>query len=465
MAQFLPSLPAPLQAVLSAADVQIDGARAWDLQIPDARAFDPLIRAVMQRGSLGLGDAYVAGLWECEALDQLFTRLLLAQADRRLAQGSRMRAALWLLRNRLFNLQSLHRSPTVARRHYDIQPQVYGAMLDPWWQYSCGYWEQAANLAEAQEHKLRLICEKLDLRPGLRLLDIGCGWGGLAAYAARHYGVEVVGITLSAEQLRLARRLWSDLPLRFELCDYRQLRQLNCEPFDRVVSVGMYEHVGPRNARTFFNAVRQTLADGGLFLLHTIGYHRRSRQSDPWIDTHVFPHGRLPAPGELAAALEHDWLIEDWHNFGPDYDRTLMAWNANVEAAWPLLAQTFGDQEAAVRFARFWRYYLLCCAGFFRSRQGQLWQLVFSKANLSVPPASGPYRSIRAGACALNGAARIVSCGGSAMEPLEPEPGKLPARPEKGRQDQPVEPGRTTGLLHGNGAGMGGERRYVDRAS
>ncbi len=358
----------------------------------------------MQTGSLGLGDAYVEGLWECDALDQLFTRLLLAQGDRRLARGSRLRAVLWLLRDRLFNLQSLHRSPTVARRHYDIHPEVYAAMLDPWRQYSCGYWEQAANLAEAQEHKLRLICAKLDLRPGLRLLDIGCGWGGLAAYAARHYGVEVVGITLSVEQLRLARRHWGDLPLRFELCDYRQLDRLNCAPFDRVVSVGMYEHVGPRNAATFFTAVSQALRDGGLFLLHSIGYHSRSRHSDPWIDTHVFPHGRLPAPGELASALERHWLIEDWHNFGPDYDRTLMAWNANVEAAWPRLAQTIGEPATAERFHRFWRYYLLCCAGFFRSRQGQLWQLVLSKANLASLPVTGAYRSIRAGDCALRGA-------------------------------------------------------------
>jgi cyclopropane-fatty-acyl-phospholipid synthase len=407
VAQSLPSLPLGLQSVLSVADVQIDGARVWDLRIPDTRAQSRLIQAVMQRGSLGLGDTYVAGLWECSALDQLFTRLLLAQGDRRLARGSGLRAALWLLRDRLFNLQSLHRSPTVARRHYDIHPQVYAAMLDPWRQYSCGYWEQASNLAEAQEHKLRLICEKLDLRPGLRLLDIGCGWGGLAAYAARHYGVEVVGITLSEEQLKLARRHWDDLPLRFELCDYRQLHQLNCEPFDRVVSVGMYEHVGPRNAGAFFAAVCQALSDGGLFLLHSIGYHSRCRHTDPWIDTHVFPHGRLPAPGELADALERDWLVEDWHNFGSDYDLTLMAWSANVEDAWPQLAQLIGDHSdhtTAERFRRFWRYYLLCCAGFFRSRQGQLWQLVLSKANLPRLPASGPYRSIRAGNCALNGA-------------------------------------------------------------
>jgi len=387
--------------VLNAADVQLGGDRAWDLQLPEPAAQRQLIQAVLQRGSLGLGETYVEGLWDCEALDQLFTRLLLAQADHRLGQGSLLSAALWLLRDQLLNLQSARRSTTVARRHYDIHPDVFGAMLDPWRQYSCGYWERAATLDQAQEDKLRLICEKLDLRPGLRLLDIGCGWGGLAAYAARHYGVEVVGITLSAEQLKLARFLWGDLPLRFVLCDYRRLSQLRCEPFDRVVSVGMYEHVGPRNARRFFAAVRHALSDEGLFLLHTIGYRCRSHHSDPWIDRHVFRHGRLPAPGELANALERDWLIEDWHTFGPDYDRTLMAWHANVEAAWPGLASALGDPADAARFRRFWRYYLLCCAGFFRSRQGQLWQLVLSKANLPASSASVLYRSIRAGDCVL----------------------------------------------------------------
>lgn len=376
-----PSLPAALQTVLHHADVRIGGHRPWDLQVHDPAAISMLLASVMGQGSLGLGNTYVNGLWQCQALDQLFTRLLLAQGDSQLAQGSRLRGAWWLLRERLLNLQSLPRATTVARRHYDIAPEVYGAMLDPWQQYSCGYWRRAHTLAQAQEHKLRLICDKLELEPGQRLLDIGCGWGGLAAYAARHYGVEVVGITLSAEQLKLARSRWGELPLRFELCDYRRLEQLDCRPFDRVVSVGMYEHVGPRNGGTFFQAVHRALRDDGLFLLHTIGYRHHCRHSDPWIDTHVFPHGRLPAPGELATTLERDWLIEDWHCFGADYDRTLMAWHSNVEAAWPQLAPLFGGSEAAERFHRFWRYYLLCCAGFFRSRQGQLWQLVLSKAD------------------------------------------------------------------------------------
>jgi cyclopropane-fatty-acyl-phospholipid synthase len=395
------SIPPKLETVLRSADVRLGGDRPWDLQLDSPAAVRSLVSAVLQRGSLGLGDCYVDGLWECSALDQLFTRLLLARDHSHLARGSGLRTTLWLLRDRLLNLQSPTRSTVVARRHYDIVPPVYRAMLDPWLQYSCGYWQQATSLAEAQEHKLRLICEKLELSAGQRLLDIGCGWGGLAAYAARHYGVEVVGITLSREQLRLARGHWGELPLRFELCDYRQLEQLGCTPFDRLVSVGMYEHVGPRNAAGFFAAARNALKDDGLFLLHTIGYRCHSPHSDPWIDTHVFPNGRLPAPGELATALEQHWLVEDWQNFGSDYDRTLMAWHANVEKAWPELEPHLGDLAEAEHFRRFWRYYLLCCAGFFRSRQGQLWQLVLSRSGLANLPRRSPYRSVRVGPCPL----------------------------------------------------------------
>jgi cyclopropane-fatty-acyl-phospholipid synthase len=217
--------------------------------------------------------------------------------------------------------------------------------------------------------------------------------------------VEVVGITLSGEQLRLARSRWRDLPLRFEHCDYRQLEQLGCAPFDRVVSVGMYEHVGPRNAAAFFTAAGNAIKDDGLLLLHTIGYRCQAPHCDAWIDTHVFPNGRLPAPGELATAVERGWLIEDWQNFGADYDHTLMAWHRNVDAAWPALATelaaTCGGRAGAERFRRFWRYYLLCCAGFFRSRQGQLWQLVLSRSQLNTAWPRPAYRSIRVGPCPL----------------------------------------------------------------
>jgi cyclopropane-fatty-acyl-phospholipid synthase len=254
-------------------------------------------------------------------------------------------------------------------------------MLDPTMSYSCGYWAQAGSLAEAQEHKLRLICRKLELKPGEQLLDVGCGWGGLAQFAATHHGVEVVGVTVSREQAALARERCAGLPVRIELMDYRDI----VGRFDKVVSVGMFEHVGVKNYGVYFDTMRRVLVDDGLFLLHTIGDHHTSTRTDPWIERYIFPNGEIPSARQLACALEGRFLIDDWHNFGPDYDRTLMAWWSNFDAAWPRLRARYGE-----RFYRMWKYYLMASAGSFRSRQGQLWQLVLTRRERA-----GGYRSVR----------------------------------------------------------------------
>lgn len=386
------SLPPQLETVLDQADVRLDGRRPWDLRLHRPG----VLAEVARRGSLGFGEAYVRGDWDCDALDQLFTRLLRIGADRRLAAGAPLSAPLAALAARLVDPQSPRRSRRAVRHHYDIHPEVYAAMLDPWRQYSCGYWQGASTLEQAQEGKLALIAAKLDLAPGQRVLDIGCGWGGLAAWLADGHGVEVLGITLSQRQRDWARDRWADLPVRFELCDYRDLAALDAGSFDRIVSVGMLEHVGPGHLSCFFQQLHCALRLDGLALVHTIGYPRRTAATDPWIAAHVFPGGRLPAAAELADVLADDWLIEDWHAFGADYDPTLMAWYKRFEQAWPQLqhrvAATAGGDEGAERFRRYWRYYLLCCAAFFRARQGQLWQLVLSPADGLRPK---PYRSIR----------------------------------------------------------------------
>jgi cyclopropane-fatty-acyl-phospholipid synthase len=254
-------------------------------------------------------------------------------------------------------------------------------MLDPSMSYSCAYWPEASSLDEAQRNKLDMICRKLDLQPGERLLDIGCGWGGLAQYAAQNYGVEVFGITVSEEQRKLALERCVGLPVTIELQDYRKLSG----QFDKIVSVGMFEHVGPKNYKTFFTIAERLLKDQGLFLLHTIGSYRSTLKLDPWIDKYVFPNGRLPSAAEIAGAVENRFLIEDWHNFGTDYDRTLMAWWEKFENSWSALEEKYGG-----RFYRMWKYYLMSCAGFFRARQGQLWQVVLSKRMHA-----GVYRSVR----------------------------------------------------------------------
>lgn len=370
--------PAILAELLEKAGIRINGQGPADMRI-----HDPLVyRQVLTRWSLGLGETFMDGLWECDRLDVLFERLLALDLDRNAVGVARLKLASEMLRHRVLNLQSARRAHQVGERHYDTGNDVFEAMLDERMVYSCAYWGAGARtLDEAQEHKLEMICRKLDLQPGEKLLDIGCGWGGLAKYAAERYGVQVFGVTVSKEQRELALERCKGLPVTIELLDYRKLTG----EFDKIASVGMFEHVGPKNYPIYFDTARRLLRPDGAFLLHTIGIDVTAPRTDPWIDRYIFPNGKLPSAREVATAIEGRFILEDWHNFGRDYDRTLMAWWERFDAAWPRLRDRYGE-----RFYRMWKYYLLCCAGFFRSRQGQLWQLVLTRRE------RGPmYRSVR----------------------------------------------------------------------
>jgi len=369
--------PRVLSDLLGLAGVQFNGRRPWDIQVHDPDVY----RRILTHGSLGFGEAYMDGLWDAYNLDGLFTRLLQHEIDEKLGGWPRLHLMLQVLRQRLLNLQSSERAYHVAEQHYDIGNDIFTAMLDSSMSYSCGYWLEAEDLEQAQWNKLDLICRKLELEPGDRLLEIGCGWGGLAYHAARYYGAEVLGITVSKEQQKLAQERCADLPVSIELQDYRRLEG----EFDKVVSVGMFEHVGPKNYPVYFDTVARLMSDDGLFLLQSIGIYKQYSSVDAWIDKYIFPNGKLPSAKELATALDSRFLIEDWHNFGQDYDRTLMAWWDNFDRTWPELEQTYSR-----RFYRMWKYYLQSCAGFFRSRQGQLWQIVLSKRSRS-----SAYRSFR----------------------------------------------------------------------
>jgi len=359
-------VPAVLTGLAAQAGVRFNGNDPWDIQVHDSDFY----RRVLAQGSLGLGEAYMDGLWSCQALDQLIDHLLTADLDEKFKRYHRLKLLAAVLKSSLFNLQSPLRAYQVGEQHYDIGNDVFIAMLDSGLNYSCGYWRDATTLEQAQLAKLDLICRKLELQQGEKLLDIGCGWGGLAQYASSHYGVEVTGITISREQQRLAEDRCAGLPVRIELMDYRDLR----DRYDKVVSVGMFEHVGRKNYATYFDTVLARMKDTGLFLLHTIGNYRTEMSIDRWIDKYIFPNSMLPSARDLADNLEGRFLIEDWHNFGLDYDRTLMAWWQNFDRAWSTLGKRYSE-----RFYRMWQYYLLSCAGLFRSRQGQLWQLVLSK--------------------------------------------------------------------------------------
>jgi cyclopropane-fatty-acyl-phospholipid synthase len=363
-----PEPPAIISELFGLADIKFNGSRPWDIQVADDQAY----RQILYKGSLGLGDSYVDDLWDAEQLDQTMERLLSAGIDKKVVGWAKLRFIGEAFRHRFFNLQTFSRAFEVAERHYDIGNDVFEAMLDSSMSYSCAYWANAGDLEKAQQDKLDMICRKLQLQPGERLLEIGCGWGGLAKHAASRFGVKVVGITISKEQKKLAEQRCAGLPVEIQLMDYRLLQG----QFDKIVSVGMFEHVGPKNHAVYFQKAFELLCDDGLFLLHTIGNYITSTHTDPWIDRYIFPNGKVPSAQEISTAIEGRFIIEDWHNFGQDYDRTLMAWWENFDRAWPQLKTGYNE-----RFYRMWKYYLMCCAGYFRSRQGQLWQLALSKRN------------------------------------------------------------------------------------
>jgi len=366
-----------VESLFQRSGVQINGARPFDIQIHNSNFY----RKVLSKWSLGLGESYMDGDWDCNQLDECTSLLLRKDLNDSVKGLAWLRMVGEVLRAKLFNLQSQTRAFQVGEVHYDAGNDLFERMLDPHMIYSCAYWEKALDLNTAQEHKLKMICEKLELKPGEKVLEIGCGWGGLAAYAAKNYNVEVLGITISKEQQKLAQIRCKGFPVEIQLIDYRELQG----SFDKIVSVGMFEHVGEKNYRTYFDNAYRLLKDDGLFLLHTIGSDVTISRTDPWIDRYIFPNGKIPSPIEISKNIDRLFLIEDWHNFGPDYDKTLMAWFANFDAHWLEISSDYNQ-----RFYRMWKYYLLSCAGYFRSKQGQLWQMVLSKRTRN-----GTYRSKR----------------------------------------------------------------------
>jgi cyclopropane-fatty-acyl-phospholipid synthase len=359
-----------VRRLLEKAGIDIGGGAPHDIVVHDQRVYARALRD----GSLGLGEAYVERWWDSQAVDETLTRILRARLADRAAISWSEKAS--VLMTRIVNLQSRRRAPRVAERHYDIGNDLYRAMLDPRLVYTCGYWNGAEDLDRAQEAKLDLVCRKLGLDTGMRLLDLGCGFGSLAKYAAEKYGARVTGLTLSRQQLELGREMCAGLPVEIRLQDYREA----IGTYDRVVSVGILEHVGSRNYQTYMKVVDRCLAPGGISLFHTIVNPRSQTVGDPWITRYVFPNSSLPSVVQLAGAMEGLFLLDDLHAFGDDYDCTLMAWYRNFVRAWPRLKASYCE-----RFYRMWEYYLLMSAAVFRTRQAQLVQAVMSRADTPHP--------------------------------------------------------------------------------
>lgn len=351
--------------LLSLADIKVNGSNPWDIQVHDERFFKRAVTEV----ELGLGESYMDGWWDVEKLDDMIFRVIRADLQNKIKYN--LKVALQLSGFYFINMQARRRAFIIGERHYDLGNDLFQNMLDKRMNYSCAYWKDADTLDKAQENKLELICKKLYLKPGMKVLDIGCGWGAFGKYAAEKYGVEVIGVTVSKEQVILGRELCKGLHVEFRLQDYHDVN----EKFDRIVSVGMIEHVGNKNYREYFKIAERNLIDDGLFLLHTIGEVRSVNKTDAWTHKYIFPNGMLPSIAQLAQAVEGVFVIEDLHNFGADYDETLMAWYNNFNDNWNVIKDKYNE-----RFYKMWKYFLLSSAGAFRARsKNQLWQIVLSK--------------------------------------------------------------------------------------
>ncbi|HCY76699.1 MAG TPA: cyclopropane fatty acyl phospholipid synthase [Ignavibacteriales bacterium] len=351
--------------ILALADVKINGSNPWDIQIKNQNFY----KRVLSQGSLGLGESYMDGWWDCDDIDELFYKILKADLEHKIVP---LKLFYMVIKAKLLNPQSKKRAAHDVGYHYNLGNVLFENMLDKYMTYSCAYWKNSNKLDEAQEAKLKLICDKIYLKPGMTLLDIGCGWGSLMKYAAQNYGTKCTGITLSQEQVNLGTELCKGLPIEFRLMDYRDITG----NYDRVVSVGMIEHVGSKNYRTFFRIMNKCLKDDGLFLLHTIGtLNPKTANADPWTDKYIFPGGELPTVQRLAKAFEGLFVMEDWHNFGVDYSKTTKAWFENFNRNWNKIKSDNYDE----RFYRMWKYFLFSQSGAFRSRRNHLWQIVLSK--------------------------------------------------------------------------------------
>jgi cyclopropane-fatty-acyl-phospholipid synthase len=379
MTSTVPRLSATIDRLLGSAGIRRDGSDPWDFQVRNERVY----ARILAHGSLGLGESYVDGDWECEQLDEFFNRLLRSGVQHRAPRNLRLLTG--QLRARWLNLQTPRRAFIPAKVHYDLGNDLFEATFDTRLTGSCGYWRDAQDLDGAQDAKHDLICRKIGLAGGMRVFDIGCGWGAYMKFAAERYGADCTGVTVSREQIAWGEQRCKGLPVRFVFGDYRRLPAEVAGPYDRVVSMGMFEHVGNKNYPAYFALADRLLKQDGLFLLHTIGSNDSGYAIDPWLDKYIFPNAVLPSIEQLGSVLESRFVVEDWHNFGADYDRTLMAWFHKFHHNWPRISERYGEP-----FYRLWKYYLLSCAGGFRARVIQLWQLVLSKHG--VP---GGYLSVR----------------------------------------------------------------------
>lgn len=355
------------------AGVTINGSQPWDITVHN----DNFYKRLLTNAKLGLGESYMEKWWDSPNIDQFIYKILKADLEKIAHDNpqfwrSLIKQRLFETAFKFFNFQTAQKAFIVGKKHYSVGNDLFKAMLDKRLIYTDALWKDAANLDIAQENKLKLVCQKLNLKPGMKMLDIGCGWGSLVKYAAENYGVSATGITISQEQAKYAKDACQGLSIDIRFQDYRDLLKNN-EKFDRISSLGMFEHVGCKNYSLYMNTVSHCLKEDGIFILSTICSNTHKKSTNPWIFKYIFPNSQIPTITQISAAIEDVFVLEEGANFSADYDKTLMAWHHNINQHWNELT------EYNEIFQRMWNFYLLSCAGTFRARKNQLWQFAFSK--------------------------------------------------------------------------------------
>lgn len=345
-------------------------------------ADDSFYYDVAVKGSLGLGEGFVSGKWTTPDLVSTIRKLsdspLLTKVQYWLGWLYPLQ---WLKSLVLLVLgQTRAEAREVGSQHYDLSTAMYENMLGKPMIYSCGYWKGVDTLEDAQNQKMDLLCRKLQLKPGQSVLEIGCGWGDFAIYMANNYGVTVVGLTISENQRltaeKRAKLAGVEDKVVFLLEDYRD----HTLKYDRIVSVGMLEHVSSSMLSTYFQQVHDLLLTGGLAVIHSITKKQSTSIRDPWISKYIFPNSAIPSNSSWVSALNHVALeIEDVQNIGPDYAKTLHAWYDRYTRFCDMVSSENG---------RMWQFYLNCCEAQFLSRNLNVWQMVLSKQRLERYDAS-----------------------------------------------------------------------------
>lgn len=345
---------------------------------------ESLVRRILLNPDLGIGEGYMEGSFTIDD-DDLHGFLALAVRNSQNAWRHPLHRFLWKLRY-LSRVARQYNPAGRARRrvahHYDLSGELYDLFLDSDKQYSCAYFRSPDDtLEQAQAQKKAHIAGKLRIEPGMRVLDIGCGWGGLALTLARDYGARVLGVTLSEEQHEVANERARAAGLgnraQFRLMDYREVEGT----FDRVVSVGMFEHVGAPHYREYFRTVREKLTEDGIALIHTIGRSTPPGANSPWIEKYIFPGGYIPALSEIMTAVEkEDFISQDIEVWRLHYAQTLRHWHDRFVANEERVREIYDD-----RFCRMWRYYLVACEQTFRCNRQVVFQLQLARKLQAVP--------------------------------------------------------------------------------